>query len=231
MKRFYKVVTVEPAGGRFEIRLDGRPIRTPLKAPLASESRSLADAIAAEWDAQKDEVKPQSMPFTQLLNTAIDRIRGQREQIVNGVSGYAETDLVCYRADRPAELARRQAELWQPLLDWAVTRYDAPLRTTAGIMPSVQPREAIRALHSAVEALDDTALTALQAATAACGSLVVALALIEGRIDADAAYHASQLDELYQAEQWGEDEAAAERRAALKEEIAVARRFLDLART
>lgn len=230
MKRFYKLVAVEPVPTGFEVRLDGRPIRTPLKAPLISRSQPLAEGIASEWESQTEEVRPQSMPLTQLLNTAVDRIGRQRQQIVDGVVGYAETDLVCYRAERPIDLARRQAASWQPLLDWAVTHYDAPLRTTTGIMPTQQPREAVRALRSAVEGLDDIALTALQAATAACGSLIIALALIEGRIDTEEAYQASQLDELYQVEHWGEDEAAAERRARLRDEITVARRFLDLAR-
>lgn len=230
MKRFYTSVSVESTDGGWDVRLDGKVIRSPAKAPLVFASRALAEGVAAEWEAQGEQVQPNAMPLMQLASTAVDVVGKQREGIVAAVAKYAETDLLCYRAEHPRELIDRQARAWQPLLDWATLRYDAPLHVCAGLMPKPQPADATRALRHAVEALDDWTLSALQSATGACGSLVVALALIEGRIDAAEAFEVSQVDETFQIEQWGEDPEAAKRRAGLREDIVSARRFVDLLR-
>ncbi|MGY0790305.1 ATP12 family chaperone protein [Azospirillum argentinense] len=231
MKRFYKTASVdEAAGGGFEVRLDNRPICSPAKAPLVFASWPLAQAVAAEWDAQPEDIAPDSMPLMQLASTAVDLIGKGRAAIVDGVAAYAETDLLCYRAEHPRNLVERQAQRWQPLLDWATLRYDAPLHVNAGLMPKPQPPEALRALRNAVEAYDDWTLSALQTATGSCGSLIVALALVEGRIDAEEAFEVSQLDETFQIEAWGEDPEATKRRAALRVDIAACRRFVDLLR-
>lgn len=231
MKRVYKNVTLEEVPGGWEIRLDGRPLRTPGREPLVVRQKFLAEAIAAEWDAQRDEVRPASMPMMQLACTAIDRVGKVRAEIVQGVAKYAETDLLCYRAEssQPA-LQERQAHLWQPILDWAALRYDAQLSVQVGLMPAAQPAGACRALRAAVEELDDMTLAGLQNATGACGSLVLALALLEDRITAEEAFEASQLDETFQIEQWGEDTAAAHRRASIRDDITATKRYLDLLR-
>src|SRR3954453_22271127 len=127
MKRFYKQVTVAEVDGGHAVHLDGKPVRTPAKAPLVLNNRRLMQAIADEWDAQKEDIRPRDMPVTQLASTAIDRVPAQREEMVKAVPAYAETDLLCYRADHPIELAERQELLWQPLLDWAAIRYGAVL--------------------------------------------------------------------------------------------------------
>ena len=231
MKRFYKAVSVEAVdGGGWEVRLDGRAVRSPAKAPLVFRSESLAQAVAGEWDAQGEQVDANSMPMMQLAATAVDVVSRNRAAIVEGVAKYAETDLLCYRAEHPRELVDRQSRRWQPILDWATLRYDAPLHVNAGLMPKPQPPEALRALRSAVEAYDDWTLSALQTATGSCGSLIVALALVEGRIDADEAFEVSQLDETFQIEAWGEDPETTKRRAALRVDIAACRRFVDLLR-
>ena len=154
----------------------------------------------------------------------------QREAIIRQAAHYAETDLVCYRASHPPALVTRQQAVWQPLIDWAAERYQAPLTVTNGVIPAIQPAASLAALAAAVAAQDDYALTALHAATGACGSLVIALALINGRLDAAAAFAASQLDESFQIEAWGEDSEQAERRAALAAEIEAAVRFIALLR-
>lgn len=233
MKRFYKTTSVEPApaeAGGFEVRLDNRPIRSPAKAPLVFKSWPLAQAVAAEWEAQAEDIDPNAMPLMQLASTAVDLIGKGRQAIVDGVAAYAETDLLCYRAEHPKALVERQAQAWQPLLDWAALRYDAPLHVNAGLMPKPQPPDALRALRHAVEAYDDWTLSALQTATGSCGSLIVALALVEGRIDAEEAFAVSQLDETFQIEAWGEDPEATKRRAALRADINACRRFVDLLR-
>jgi chaperone required for assembly of F1-ATPase len=188
----------------------------------------LAAAIAAEWDAQRDEIRPEKMPLTRLAATAIDRTAFQREGVVAETANFAGTDLVCYRADQQPALAARQQAIWQPLIDWAMLRFDAPLTITTGVIPTPQAPASLKAFAAAVAMHDAFRLTALHTLTAACGSLVIALALLEGRIDADAAFAASQLDESFQIEAWGEDSEAAARRETLAADIAAAARFLEL---
>jgi len=222
-------ISVAPVeGGGFEVRLNGKALLTPSRAPMRLPARELAEAIADEWRTQKGEVKPATMPMMQLAATALDRIAPQRPAIVDAVAKYAETDLLCYRAEGPPALVERQARVWQPLLDWAALQYDAPLHVQAGIMPRPQPPEALKALRAAVEALDDFQLTMLQFACGAMGSLLLALALLEGRIDPTEAFEAAELDATFQIEQWGEDAEATRRRASLMADIQSARRFLDL---
>jgi chaperone required for assembly of F1-ATPase len=228
MKRVYKQVTTRPTGTGWGVALDGRPMRTPGKNELVVPSETLAAAIAAEWDAQHDEIRPVSMPLTRLAATAIDRTAVQRDRVIDEIAGYAGTDLVCYRADHPPALAARQHAEWQPLLDWATLRYDAVLAVTCGVIPTPQSRAALKAFAAAVAAHDDFRLTVLHALTAGCGSLVIALAMMEGQLDAAGAFAASQLDETYQIEEWGEDAEAAARRKALADDITSAARFLEL---
>ena len=228
MKRFYRQAEIIPVPGGYAVGLDGRAIKTPAKLPLLLPNAALAAAIAGEWNAQQSEIRPEKMPLTRLASTAIDRVAPQRDAIVQQIADYAGTDLVCYRAAQPPPLAMRQQAVWQPLVDWAAQRYAAPLETTAGIIPISQPVASLHALAAAVAEHDNFALAALHLLTGTCGSLVIALALTEGRLDAAEAFAASQLDESFQIEAWGEDEEQARRRAALAEDIVAAARFLSL---
>jgi chaperone required for assembly of F1-ATPase len=228
MKRAYKQVTTRPVDAGWGVVLDGKPMRTPGKNELVVPSEALAAAIAAEWDAQQDEIRPAAMPLTRLAATAIDRTAAQRDQVVDEIAGYAGTDLLCYRADHPPALAAREQAVWQPLIDWATSRYDAALAVTSGVIPTRQSPVVLKAFAAAVAAHDNFRLTALHALTTACGSLVIALAVMEGQFDAAEAFAASQLDETFQIEQWGEDAEAAARRDALAADIAASARFLDL---
>jgi len=170
------------------------------------------------------------MPLTQLASTTLDLTGRQRQTVIDQVAAYAGTDLVCYRVEHPAELAAREAAVWQPLLDWVALGFDAALQVGRSLMPRPQPDGACAALRAAVAAYDDWLLTALQLATTAAGSLVIGLALIERRIDAGQAFEASELHESYQLERWGEDSDATRRRAALAADLNAARRFADLLR-
>ena len=227
-KRFYKQAEARQAETGFSIHLDGKPIKTPTGHPLATPSQTLAQAIAQEWDEQGEMVTPATMPLTQLASTAIDRVGPERAHITNELMNYAGTDLLCYRAETPGDLVARQTREWQPLLDWAALSLDAPLVTTTAMMAISQPPQALAALEHHLGRFDVWRLTAIQSATAALGSLVLALALAEGRLSAGEAFQVSQLDETYQIEQWGEDYEAADRRAELAADIAAAGRFLDL---
>jgi chaperone required for assembly of F1-ATPase len=231
MKRHYKSASAQAVEGGFGVALDARALLTPAKLPLVVPRLALAEAIAAEWQAQADEVRPHTMPLMRLASTAIDLVAKRHADVVAEIANFAETDLVCYRADGPAQLVARQRAIWQPLIDWTTLRYDAPLAVTAGIIPVTQKPATLRALAIAVAAYEPMSLTALHAATTASGSLVIALALMEGRLDAEGAFAASQLDESFQIERWGEDYEAADRRAALKADIAMAARFIALLRS
>ena len=230
MKRFYKLAGVKRAAGGHGVELDGRLVKTPGKRDLVVPSPALAAAMAGEWEAQQGEIRRETMPLTRLAGVTLDRGSIEREAVVQKAAGYAGTDLVCYRATRPPALVARQDAVWQPLIDWATERYDAPLVVTNGVIPASQPAASLAALAAVVAAHGDFALTALHAATTACGSLVIALALLEGRLDAAEAFAASQLDESYQIEAWGEDGEQAKRRAALASEIEAAAQFISLLR-
>lgn len=230
MKRFYKSAGVTETPEGFGVALDGKPVRTPAKRPLAVPTRALAEAIAEEWLAQEETIDPKRLPLTRLTSIALDLVAPRREAVVAEVVKYAGTDLVCYRVEEPPELAARQTAAWQPLIDWATLRFDAPLTVTAGILPVSQSPATLKAFEAAAAAYDAHRLAALHLATAACGSLVVALALIEGRLEPEAAFAAAELDESYEIERWGEDIEQAKRRKGLREDIALAARFVALLR-
>jgi chaperone required for assembly of F1-ATPase len=230
MKRFYQKAEPAKRAGGYVITLDGKPIKTPGKRDLLVPSEALAAGIAEEWNTQATEVRAVKMPLTRFATTTVDRVATQRDAIIRQTANYAGTDLVCYRATHPPELAARQQAVWQPLIDWAVLRYDAPLVVTSGVIPKSQSEESLRAFASAVAEHDDFALTALHVATAACGSLVVGLALTQGHLDGEGAFAVSQLDESFQIEAWGEDPEQAGRRRALAADIQAAARFISLLR-
>jgi chaperone required for assembly of F1-ATPase len=230
MKRLYSKAEPVPREHGYGIAIDGRPVKTPGKGDLTVPTGALAAAIAEEWNTQEGEVRPATMPLTRLATTTLDRVATQRKTVVQQTANYAGTDLLCYRAGHPPALAARQQTVWQPLIDWAVLRYDAPLSVTNGVIPKSQATTSLRAFAAAVAELDDFALTALHFATTACGSLVLGLALLEGRIDAAEAFAASQLDESFQIEAWGEDPEQLERRRALAADIEAAACFISLLR-
>lgn len=224
MKRFWKTVTI--ADGAIE--LDGRPVRTPARAALLLPTPQLAEAVAEEWRSVGEEIDPRAMPLTGLANAAIDQIAPAPAPFAADLARYGESDLLCYRAELPEPLVARQAAQWDPLLDWARTRYDVHFETTAGIMHHPQPPATIAKLQEVVAALDPFRLAALSPLVTISGSLVAALALLEGAADRETVWRAAQLDEDWQAEQWGEDELATRAREARRADFDAAARFLSL---
>lgn len=227
-KRFYERVSVEAEEGGFVVHLDGKTLRTPAKKPLILPSRSLADALAAEWQAQSDSIVPATMPLMQLVSTALDRIVPHRNAVMDEMMRYAETDLLCYRAGHPAELTEIQARRWQPLLDWAAEQLGARMVVTEGLIAVAQPTRALLVLRQHLEGLSLWQLTAAQSLTAACGSLILSLATVAGRVSGETAWELALLDELYQNERWGEDWEATERRAVLRRDILAAEQLVRL---
>jgi len=231
MKRFYSEVGIAARDGGFAVELDGRPVRTPRRNALAVSSRALAEAIAEEWRQQEEEIVPVSMPMLRLANTGLDVVAAQREAVIDNLAGYGDSDLVCYRADQPPELAARQRDAWQPLLDWLAAEFSVHLRCTEGLAHVAQDPAALARLREAVAAFSNMELAALNDLTTISGSLVIALAVMHGRLDAAQAWTAAQIDEQHQVERWGEDHEAAQRAARLSGELAEAGRFLALHRT
>jgi chaperone required for assembly of F1-ATPase len=235
MKRFWTnaVAVPRPEGGH-AVLLDGRPLRLPGGMPLATRFGALAEAIAAEWQAAggaKDgEMTMEAVPLTRLLGTAQDRVAPDPSAMVAGLAKFAETDLLCYRAEDPA-LAAMQAREWQPLLDWAAEAHGAPLTVTAGLMPVAQPAASLDALRDAVATHATEELAALGLAVPSLGSLVLGLALSAGRLDATEAHRLAVLDETHQEQRWGTDWEAAERRARAAADLDLAERFLALVRS
>lgn len=228
MKRFYRSVTTAPAAGGFEVRLDERPVRTPARAPLLLPTLPLADAVAAEWQAQEDMVRPPLMPLTRLATTVVDLMPARREDAIREAADYAATDLLCYRAAAPEELAERQRTVWQPWLDWASRELDATLVVVEGAAPAPQPEAALRAIALAVRGLDHWRLVGTHATTTLTGSVVLGLAMERGALGAAEAFEAALLDELFEIEGWGEEEEQQRRHAGLSRDLEAAESFLRL---
>jgi chaperone required for assembly of F1-ATPase len=229
-KRFWETASVTPVDGGWTVMLDGRAVRTPAKAPLVLPTAALAELVASEWDAQQGEVRPETMPATRMANSAIDKVQPQFAEVAEMLAEYAGTDLLCYRAEEPEPLAARQAERWNPLLAWAEAHYGAPLLVTRGIVHVPQPAGSLQELRAAILAQGPHQLAALHDLIAITGSLVLGLAIAEGRITADDGFDLSRIDEHWQIEQWGQDEEAAEIEAAKHRALIEAARFHKLCR-
>ena len=230
MKRFYKEVTVERVPDGFHVLLDGKAVKTPARQTLRLPTTALAGAVAEEWLAQGEDIIPVSMPMLRLANTAQDGVATTRPEVIAAILRFGEHDLVCYRAETPPELLRRQREGWDPMLDWAATELGARLMATEGVGHATQPSEAMTALERAIAAHDVYGLTALHVMASITGSLVLGLALARGAINPAQAFHLSRLDEAFQAERWGTDREAEDRARALARELDVAANFLKLSR-
>jgi chaperone required for assembly of F1-ATPase len=228
-KRVYKVVSVVQTPEGQAVHLDRKPVRTPAGKPLLVVGQdALMREIAREWDAQTEVIRPWTMPMTQLTATAVDRIAPERPTIMDHIVAYAQTDLLCYRALSPAGLRARQDELWQPMLDWLETHTGARLVVTEGIIAIDQPQDSLELIRAAFEQLDLWHLTAAQAAAAASGSAVLALGLACGRLNGQQVHDLAHLDDMWQIDQWGDDEEAAARRQNIQNDLLAAERFLRL---
>lgn len=210
VKRFWKGADAVEVDGGYGVALDGRSVRTPAKAVLVVPTRSLAEAIAAEWDAQEGVVDPGQMPLTRAANSAIDKVTPQFDAVVDEIVRYGTTDLLCYRAHAPEGLIARQAVGWDPFIDWAANAFEAPLVVTTGVVPVAQPAESLARLRMAVAGIAPFPLTALHDLVALSGSLLLGLAVVHERLPPEAAWDLSRIDEDWQIGEWGEDDEAAD---------------------
>lgn len=227
-KRFWKLATVAERDGSFAVELDGRPVRTPAKTLLSLPTRPMAEAVAAEWDAQEKEVDPHTMPFTRSANAAIDKVSVQHAEVADLLAAYGDSDLLCYRAVHPAELATRQSQIWDPALDWARDTFGVRLITVNGLMHQPQPESVQAQLSARVHDLSDFQLAAFHDLVSLSGSLVLGFAATLDWRDPDEIWRISRLDELWQEEQWGPDEEAQALAELKRQAFLHAKRFFDL---
>jgi chaperone required for assembly of F1-ATPase len=213
-KRFYTAATVGERDGRYTVLLDGRVLKTSGKRELAVEVRTLAEAIAAEWAAQTDTIDPTTMPFTRLVNTAIDAVAARAGDVAADVVKYAGSDLLYYRASHPQALIDLQAKHWDPVLAWAEAKIGGRFILAEGVMHVAQAPTTLERIAEVVAPFDALRLTALHVMTTLMGSALLALAVAKRRLTADEAWAAAHVDEDWQISQWGEDVDASARRAA-----------------
>ena len=230
-RRFWTDVGVAEVQGGWAVRLDARPVRTPGRALMVMPARGLAEVVAQEWAEQEGVLRPETMPLTRTVNSAIDRVAPDPDPVVAEIAGYGHSDLLCHRAPGPEGLVRRQADGWDPFLDWAARDLGVRLVPVVGVMPARQPAESLAALHAAVARFDAFGLTALGEAVALSGSVVLGLALAEGRGNPADLWELAQIDERWQAEQWGEDAEAAEAAALRRQAFERAAQMLWLSRS
>lgn len=230
MKRIYQTASIAPGESGPTILLDGRPVRTPARALLTVPGAALAEAIAAEWNGQGDEINPGAMPMTGLANATIDRVLPALGEFRGQVAAYGASDLFCYRADHPDALVTLQKAHWDAMLNWAAVRYGVEFVVTSGIMPADQPARTLAALRGAVEAADPWLLAGMMKLVSIGGSLVGTLAYLEGAIAADELWTAVSLDERFQLDHWGRDEDAEAHLAAARSEFMNAARYCALVR-
>jgi chaperone required for assembly of F1-ATPase len=211
-RRLYDQVGIAASGKNFSVQLDGKPVRTPASRTLAAPTRALAEAIAAEWQAQRDVIDPARMPLTRLVNAIIDGVREHASAVAAEVEKYLASDLVCYRANSPRGLVERQARHWDPILEWAEETFGARFSLGAGVIYVDQPAPALAAARAAIPG-DPWHLGAVHSVTTLTGSALIALALLHGRLTPEESWQAAHVDEDWNMEQWGRDEMAMKRRA------------------
>ena len=226
-KRFWTAAATEQVENGWTVRLDGRAVKTPAKAALVVPTRTLADAIAAEWDAQEGVIDPLTMPFTRTANAAIDKVTPQRAEVADMLAAYGDADLLCYRAQAPEELVLRQAQIWDPYLDWASDVLGARLQVRVGLMHESQDPAALATLSKQTHALCDYQLACFHDLVSMTGSLVLGFAAAQDCAAPDEIWAASRLDETWQEEQWGVDEEAQEAAEIKKTSYLHAKSFFD----
>ncbi len=231
VKRFYEKAAVSEKEGLYAVELDGRPVRTPSRSPLAVPSPALARGLCDEWTGQEEWVDPDAMPLNKLANTVLDRVSLHMDEVRNAVLEFAGSDLLCYRAEAPVELAQKQADAWDPVLAWLKEKFGAEFKTGVGIAHVAQPEGATRIIDGHLKKLSAFELAPLHVMTSLTGSLFLALAMDDGMLSPEQAWDAAHVDEDWQIAQWGGDEEAQDRREGRLKELRSAMRFLDLYRS
>jgi chaperone required for assembly of F1-ATPase len=226
IKRFFQHAEARSDADGYAVLLDERQLRTPKGAPFRVPTLALAEAIALEWEGQGEHIAPSSMQLTQLAFASIDWTAPSRPERVSFIASFAETDLCCHRADAPADLVQRQSEVWDPLVAWASETLGVVLPVIVGVIAAPPRAEALETVRAHAEALDDFRLTALTQATGLAGSALIGFALLRGFVDAQGAFAATALDEIWGLQRWGEDAEARARLEIMRAEFDALARFV-----
>ena len=229
-KVFWSEVSVAETGNNFTILLDGKPVKTPQKSDLEVPTRAFADAMANEWRALDNKIDPEKLPLTKLANASIDKIPDQLDGIISMLAEYATTDLLCYRAEKPEDLMKRQEEAWQPLLDWFENNHGIKLVTSCGVMPIAQTDQVLDICRNLLKKFSNFELAAIYDLIMLSGSFVIGLATAEGHIEHGHAWDISRIDEEWQISEWGEDEEAASMETKKRNSFLDAEKFFGLSR-
>jgi len=228
-KRFWENASVVEAENGFGIQLDGRSVKTPSKTPLVVDFHAIAHDIASEWMAQGEQVDPSTMPTTRMANSVIDKVSVNRDAIIEMLSEYAGSDLLCYRATTPQGLIAEQARVWDPILEWSANTMQAPFRVTQGVMYVDQPAQSIEVYRAKLQNMNDYQLAGAHDLITISGSMVVSMALLTNHLDVDQAWSAVTVDEIWQEKQWGADEEAQESQKIKYQDFEFALRFWEKA--
>jgi chaperone required for assembly of F1-ATPase len=230
LKRFWKEAKGIATDDGFAVQLDGRSVKTPAKSALVVPTQSLADEIAAEWDAQTEKVNPNTMPFTRSANAAIDKVATQHKEVADLLSEYGDSDLLCYRADTPVELVARQSAEWDPMLEWAATDLGVKLEPRIGIVHVPQDAAMLAVLRAKTHAMTAFELAAFHDLVSLSGSLILGFAGTTDKFPAAQLWDTSRLDDIWQEEQWGPDDEAQALSEVKKSAFLHAKRFFDACR-
>ena len=225
-KRFYSSVGIGEADGGLTVTLDGRPIKTPSGKVVVAPNRAIAEAIAAEWEAQRETIQPLTMPLTRLANSVVEGVVDKVELVADDVAKYLGSDLLFYRAGDPTALVQREAAYWDPVVFWAARTLNAHFMLAEGVVHVRQPDTAIAAARAAFPS-DPWSIAALHVVTTLTGSALLALALARGALDSDQVWAAAHVDEDWNIEKWGVDEEVASRRLARYVDFQAATRIFD----
>lgn len=231
MKRFYKTAVLSQDDNGYIVKLDQHRVKTPLGNLVSVPQKSLAETIAAEWNAQGDELNMNNMPLTQLTYSYIDQVKPQRKAIITGLAPYLETELICFYSENPPELYQQQCDIWAPVAKWFTTRTGVTINAVTDIVARPQNADDVETFKTHLQTLDDYTLTALQAGAGLIDSTVLAYALVQKHMRAEDVFHAAHIEELHQAAQWGEDPAAAKKRESTLADLKHIARFVDVIQT
>ena len=227
-KRFWKETQVTKTDEGWVITLDGRAVKTPAGKSVILSSQKLADAVGAEWKAQKDQIVPATMPHFRYVVTAVDRVTPQRADVISQLVGFSGNDLLCYRDPDQMALASEQNMRWNPLLEWAENEHGLKLQIGASIMPIKQADDIVQIAEQLLLGKDDFRLAGVYNLISLSGSFIIGIAIEQGRITAEEGYHLAFLDELWQVQKWGSDAEAEDRRQTIKKDMMDAIRYLSL---
>lgn len=227
-KRFWETTSVTMTDDGWVITLDGRAIKTPAGQTVALSSQKLAEKVGEEWKAQEDKINPVTMPYFRYVVTAIDRVTPQRSDIISQLVRFSANDMLCYRDPVQLELAAEQHRRWNPMLEWAASQHGIKLETGAGVMPIKQADDTLKTAEGLLTDKDDFRLAGLYNLISLSGSFIIGVAIEQGRVAAEEGFDLAFLDELWQAQKWGSDTEADDRRKMIKQNMIEASAYLSL---